>query len=41
VRSGTICVPFFVREVVRQILGETLAEAGLAGQPVFVRIEKI
>ncbi len=40
VRSGTIFVPFFVREVETQILGGTPEQAGLQAKPVYVRLEK-
>lgn len=40
VRSGTVFVPFFVREVEKAIMGETPLEAGHQGKPVFVSITK-
>lgn len=40
VRSGTVFVPFFVREVEKAIVGETPLEAGHQGRPVFVSITK-
>ena len=40
VRSGTIFVPFFVREVERQLLGAAPPEMGNLGKPVFVKVEK-
>ena len=40
VRSGTIFVPFFVREVEKQLLGETAPDKGHLGRPVFVKVEK-
>jgi predicted molibdopterin-dependent oxidoreductase YjgC len=40
VKSGTIFVPFFVREVERQVLGAGPAEAGLHSRPVYVRLER-
>jgi len=41
VRSGTIYVPFFVKEVMRQITGEGAFEAVSRTKPLFVRLEKI
>ncbi|MCL5098574.1 MAG: molybdopterin-dependent oxidoreductase [Candidatus Omnitrophica bacterium] len=41
VKAGTIIVPFFVREVQKQILGETAADTGILKHPVCVRIEKV
>jgi formate dehydrogenase major subunit len=41
VRGGTIVVPFFVREVERQILGANPAGLGTSSRPVFVRVEKL
>lgn len=40
VKTGTIFVPFFVREVERQLLGAGPEEAGLHARPVYVRLEK-
>ena len=40
VRAGTIFVPFFVREVEKQILGATPVDIGHLGRPVYVRVEK-
>jgi len=40
VRSGTITVPFFVKEVMKQIMGEGAFEAVSRTKPVFVRLEK-
>jgi predicted molibdopterin-dependent oxidoreductase YjgC len=40
VRAGTVFVPFFVREVERQILGRMTVEVGALDRPVCVRIEK-
>jgi len=40
VRSGTIFVPFFVREVEKQLLGAAAPEQGNLGKPVFVQLEK-
>ena len=40
VRSGTIFVPFFVREVLRQITGDPRFSVGQRNQPVYVRVEK-
>lgn len=40
VRSGTIYVPFFVKEVMRQITGEGAFEAVSRTKPLFVRLEK-
>lgn len=39
VRSGTIYVPFFVREVERQLGGAAWFGRGSPGAPVFVRVE--
>ena len=39
--GGTIFVPFFVREVERQILGEIPRGSNHFGEPVYVRIEKV
>ncbi|MCX8156818.1 MAG: molybdopterin-dependent oxidoreductase [Verrucomicrobiae bacterium] len=41
VRSGTIYVPFFVKEVMRQITGEGAFEAVSRTKPLFVRLEKV
>ena len=41
VRRGTIFVPFFVREVEKQILGANPVDIGHLGRPVYVRIEKV
>lgn len=40
VRPGTIFVPFFVREVEKQILGHLAVNTGNPSRPVHVRIEK-
>ena len=40
VRSGSICVPFFVKEVMSQIMGEGVFEAASRTKPMFVRLEK-
>lgn len=40
VRSGTIAVPFFVKEVMGQIMGEGAFQAVSRTKSVFVRIEK-
>lgn len=40
VRTGTVFVPFFVREVERQILGRMTVEVGALDRPVCVRVEK-
>ena len=39
-RGGTIYVPFFVREVERQILGPAPAAEGVLSQPVYVQLLK-
>jgi predicted molibdopterin-dependent oxidoreductase YjgC len=41
VRSGTVSAPFFVKEVMSQIMGEGAFEAVSRTKPVFVRIEKV
>jgi predicted molibdopterin-dependent oxidoreductase YjgC len=41
VRSGTIFVPFFVKKVMREILGQVPTEAFSRNKPVHVRMEKI
>jgi predicted molibdopterin-dependent oxidoreductase YjgC len=41
IRGGTLCVPFFVKEVMGQIMGEGAFEAVSRTKPVFVRIEKV
>lgn len=41
VRSGTIYVPFFVKEVMQQITGEGAFEAVSRTKPLFVRLEKV
>jgi predicted molibdopterin-dependent oxidoreductase YjgC len=40
VRGGIIFVPFFVREVLRQITGDPAFMAGQRNKPVYVRVEK-
>jgi formate dehydrogenase (coenzyme F420) alpha subunit len=40
VRSGAIFVPFFVREVERQIFRQVPPNLGTFGKPVYVRVEK-
>lgn len=40
VRPGTVFVPFFVREVEKQILGGTPLELGHLGKPVYVSLSK-
>lgn len=40
VRSGTVFVPFFLREVEQQLVGATPPELGHLGKPVFVNVEK-
>ncbi len=40
VRAGAIFVPFFVREVEKQILGETPVGVGNLNEPILVRMEK-
>ncbi len=40
VRNGIIFVPFFVREVLRQITGDPAFSAGQRNRPVYVRVEK-
>ncbi|MBP8258362.1 MAG: molybdopterin-dependent oxidoreductase [Verrucomicrobia bacterium] len=39
VRNGTIYVPYFVREVEKQILGQASVDAGNLSRPVPVRVE--
>lgn len=41
VRSGTIWVPFFVREVEKQVLGQGPVHVGSLRAPVAVRLEKV
>jgi len=40
IRAGTLFVPFFVRQVVKQILGPGATTLGNMSRPVFVRVEK-
>ena len=41
VRSGTIYVPFFVREVARDLTGRARSGLGDLDEPVFVRLERV